>query len=117
MVIFAASFFVSCLLHSTRLSVFELSVIIPQETFSAATLDSEELDNDRNFLKRLSTEATMDYSSSKANPASFTLFLGPNSYPLLSGLDDEISPDQDLHMTKLIPLGWSLFRWINTLIV
>lgn len=96
---------------------FFSAVIIPQETFSAATLDSEELDNDRNFLKRLSTEATMDYSSSKANPASFTLFLGPNSYPLLSGLDDEISPDQDLHMTKLIPLGWSLFRWINTLIV
>ena len=27
------------------------------------------------------------------------------------------APDEDLHLTKLIPLGWSLFRWINTLIV
>lgn len=59
----------------------------------------------------------MDYSSTEANPASFTLFLGPNSYPLLSDLQNSIAPDEDLHLTKLIPLGWSLFRWINTLIV
>ena len=59
----------------------------------------------------------MDYSSTHAMPAAFTIFIGPNSYPLLSDLEENITPDENLHLTKLIPLGWSLFRWINTLIV
>ena len=65
----------------------------------------------------MTTNAEMDYSSTHAMPASFTIFIGPNSYPLLSDLEENITPDENLHLTKLIPLGWSLFRWINTLIV
>lgn len=95
---------------------FFSAVLVPATTFSSAILDSEKLDNN-DYLKSLSTEATMDYSSTHANPASFTWFLGPNSYPLLSDLQDQITPEENLHLTKLIPLGWTLFRWINTLIV
>lgn len=96
---------------------FFSSVIIPDENFAAANISSQELKDNKNELKLLTTEATLDYSSTLATPASFTLFLGPNSYPLLSDLQDEIDPDTDLHLTKLIPLGWSLFRWINTWII
>ena len=96
---------------------FFSAVIVPTTTFATADLDTEELEGNKDYIKRLSTHATMDYSSTEANPASFTLFLGPNSYPLLSDLQNSIAPDEDLHLTKLIPLGWSLFRWINTLIV
>jgi len=46
-----------------------------------------------------------------------TLFLGPNLYPLLSDLDHQVKTDEDLSLTRLIPLGWSLFRWINTGVV
>ena len=70
------------------------------------------------YLKSLQAEAVVtDYDWNAANPASFHLFIGPNLYPLLSDLDDSISPDEDLNLTKLIPLGWSIFRWINTLVV
>ena len=96
---------------------FFSAVIIPDTYFTSAQLDSDVLDRDPNYLKKFNTTATMEYSSSLANPASFTIYLGPNSYPLLSDLQDEIAPGQNLHLTNLIPLGWALFRWINTIIV
>ncbi len=38
----------------------------------------------------------------------------PTSIRCSPDLDDTLYPDEDLHLTKLIPLGWSIFRWINT---
>jgi len=96
---------------------FFSAVMMARTNFSAATLDSRVLENDPDFIKQLSTQATLEYSAQAANPVSFTIFMGPNSYPLMSDIQNEIFPDEDMHLTKLIPLGWSLFRWINTLIV
>ena len=96
---------------------FFSTVLMAKDNFSAATLDSKMLDEDPNFLKEMTVDATLEYSAKAANPASFVLYMGPNSYPLLDDLQTTIFPDQDMHLTKLIPLGWSLFRWINTLIV
>lgn len=68
----------------------------------------------KKYLKDLTATSSLDYSSADANPATFHLFLGPNLYPLLSSYDSKISPNEDLKLTNLIPLGWSFFRWINT---
>lgn len=68
----------------------------------------------KGFMKELWAESQLEYSSTNPNPASFHLFFGPNEYKLLASYDDIISPDEDLKLTKMIPLGWSLFRWINT---
>lgn len=96
---------------------FFSTLFIPETNFTGANFTSTPLKDNDAYLKHFTTQAEMDYSSSHANPASFTIFIGPNLYPLLSQLQDEITPEEDLHLTKLIPLGWSLFRWINTLIV
>lgn len=96
---------------------FFSTIFIPQTNFTGANLTSTPLKDDAKYLKRMTTEAEMAYSSTQKYPAAFTIFIGPNSYPLLSDLEDTITPDENLHLTKLIPLGWSLFRWINTLIV
>lgn len=96
---------------------FFSTVLIPQSYFSSAKLSSEVLKDDPNYLKYLTAETTFDYSPSRANPLSFTWFVGPNYYPMLSDLSETIAPEEDLHLTRLVPLGWSLFRWINTLIV
>ncbi len=96
---------------------FFSSVIVAAGTFSSANLDSKTLKDDPQCLKDLTTHATLDYSPTLEHPVTFTLFLGPNSYPLLSDLQETIAPDTDLHLTKLIPLGWALFRWINTWII
>ena len=96
---------------------FFSALLVPVTNFTTCTFDSEVLENNPNFIKNLSTEASIDYSINHANPLSFIFFFGPNSYPLLSDLQKEILPDEDLHLTKLIPLGWPIFRWINTLII
>lgn len=96
---------------------FFSTIIIPRDNFQSTVVDSEVLKNNLTSLKKFSLEASMDYSSTLANPVSMTIFIGPNSYPLLDNLSDKISPEMNLHLTKLIPLGWSLFRWVNTLIV
>ena len=96
---------------------FFSSVIVAAGNFASAELDSKVLKDNPSSLKDLTTHATLDYSPSLEQPVTFTLFLGPNSYPLLSDLQESIAPDTDLHLTKLILLGWALFRWINTWIV
>lgn len=96
---------------------FFSSVMIPTTSFTAAELSSTIINDDPRFLKQMDAQATMDYSSAATNPATIDIFLGPNLYPLLSSLDEQVSPDEDLELTHLIPLGWSLFRWINTLII
>lgn len=96
---------------------FFSSVMIADKNFNTADFQSEVLKGD-DYLKSLSAEAIVnDYDWNAENPASFSLFIGPNLYPLLSHLDDTVSAGEDLHLTKLIPLGWSIFRWINTGIV
>ncbi|MCM1520912.1 MAG: membrane protein insertase YidC [Lachnoclostridium sp.] len=96
---------------------FFSSVLMARTCFSSADLTSQELENDPLFIKQLSSEMTMEYSPALANPASFTFYLGPNLYPLLDEIQTRIYPEEDMHLTKLIPLGWPIFRWINTLII
>lgn len=96
---------------------FFSTVAVPRSYFASATLKSTVLKDDPRYLKEMSTEATFDYSPEQANPISFTWFAGPNYYPMLSDLSESIAPDEDLELTRLVPLGWTLFRWINTCIV
>ena len=96
---------------------FFSSILVARDQFTTADLSSTVIEKDPFKLKGMSTEATFDYSLASAEPAHFIWFFGPNSYPLLSDLQDEIIEGEDLNFTKVIPLGWSLFRWINTLVV
>ena len=70
----------------------------------------------KNYMKDLSVSSQLDYSSSNPKPAAFTFFFGPNEYKLLDKYS-EVANDEDLELTRLIPLGWSMFRWINTIII
>ena len=98
---------------------FFSSVIIARDNFTGAKFNSVDLKETSQtaFLKDMTADMAIEYSSANANPASFDIFLGPNLYPLLSDYDDQLNADEDLELTKLIPLGWALFRWINTLII
>lgn len=96
---------------------FFSSVMIAQNNFNSADFKSTVLDGS-DYLKNLQTEAKVsDYDWNKPVAAEFSLYLGPNLYPLLSSLDDKIDAGEDLKLTRMIPLGWSIFRWINTGII
>lgn len=95
---------------------FFSSVIIARNHFSGADLKSTVLKSDE-YLKDMTMSATLPYTVADGAVAAFDFYFGPNDYPLLSKLDKQISPDEDLDLTRLIPLGWGLFRYINTWIV
>ena len=96
---------------------FFSSVIIARNSFSSAELASKDLKT-ADFLKDMNMTATVPYTVADGTAASFDFYFGPNDYPLLSSLDEKLGyDDEGLSLTRLIPLGWTLFRWINTIIV
>lgn len=96
---------------------FFSSVIIPRDCFSSATVSSVVL-KDPDYLKDMRMSATVPYTIADGRVASFDFYFGPNDYPILSHLDDTLGyDDEGLSLTRLIPLGWGIFRWINTLII
>ncbi len=97
---------------------FFSSVIVPDKTFKRATLDTKDIGDQIGFLKILDvTDATLAYTTKEETPVKFDMIFTPNLYPLLSSYDEQVSTDEDLELTRLIPLGWGLFRWINTYLV
>ncbi len=104
---------------STKNQFFS-AALIADSLFSGAQFTSKEFEKGtadyQSYLKDLNIRSTIPYASDKANPASFYFYLGPNRYATLSDMD-AFSPKEDLKLTKLIPLGWKLFRWINTGII
>ena len=95
---------------------FFSTVLIADSTMSSAKMVSVDLkdkpEGDK-YLKDVSIHTMIPYSSDKEMPASFYFYMGPNRYHMLSAYD-KYSPKEDLKLTHLIPLGWKLFRWINT---
>lgn len=104
---------------STKNQFFS-AVLIADKYFTGAQMSSTAIDKDSpdydKYLKDLSVTSTIDYSSLNPKPASFYFYLGPNKYDVLSSYD-KYSPNEDLKLTNLIPLGWKWLRWINTGII
>ena len=96
---------------------FFSTVLIADSVFSTAKMTSVSIDNNspdyESYTKDVKIHTMIPYSSDKPTAASFYFFLGPNRYHLLSSYD-KFSPKEDLKLTRLIPLGWWLFRVINT---
>ncbi|MBR1544259.1 MAG: membrane protein insertase YidC [Muribaculaceae bacterium] len=101
---------------STKNQFFS-AALIADSYFVGGQMQSDEISKDSpeyaDYLKTMSITSQLEYSSENPNPASFHFYLGPNKYHVLSSYD-KYSPDEDLKLTHLIPLGWKLFRWINT---
>ena len=96
---------------------FFSAVLMARTNFAAANLNSRILKDDPDYIKQMDIALTLDYSAQLANPASFVMYLGPNSYPVMKEVEKNVFPGEDMNLTKLIPLGWPIFRWINTLII
>lgn len=97
---------------------FFSTAFLAKTYFNRADLKSKVLNkSEAEYLKDMEAVTTVDYNPTNPVPASFDILIGPNLYPMLDDIDDKLYPGDDMHLTKLIPLGWTLFRWINTWIV
>ena len=98
---------------------FFSTVLISDSIMSTAKMTSSDTKDTQyyeDYLKDINVHTMIPYSSDQAAPASFYFYMGPNRYHMLSSYD-KYSPKEDLKLTHLIPLGWKLFRWINTGII
>lgn len=95
---------------------FFSSVIIAKDYFSTADLRSNVL-SQADWLKDMDMAAQLPYSVADGTAAEFSFYFGPNDYPLLSSLEDKVYEGEDLDLTRLVPLGWGIFRWVNQIIV
>lgn len=100
---------------------FFSAVLVSHDSFVGAEMSSAPIEKETadyaTYLKTMSLSTQLDYNSSNTAPASFDFLFVPNKYSLLSDYDDIVNAGEDLKLTKMIPLGWAIFRWINTGII
>ncbi|NDW09873.1 membrane protein insertase YidC [Dysgonomonas sp. 520] len=95
---------------------FFAAVIISENSFQTSVLDSRIHEKDSTYLKTY--EATLYAPVSLENngvlKTGYSIYAGPLQYNLLKSYDDGIDKKVDqLDLDKLVPLGWTLFRWVN----
>ena len=96
---------------------FFTTAFIADNNFGEAFLVSESLDKDPVYLKKFHSEAVIDYTPANNEVGRFTIFMGPNDYKLFRSYDKDADKADRLDLDRVIPLGWPLFRWINTLVI
>ena len=102
---------------------FFAPILIADEQIEVAVLDSKVLqtNEDSEYLKAfdatLFVPAEVDINAGTMH-AGFTYYMGPMSFSLLKNYDSHIDDaSKQLDLDKLVPLGWTLFRWINQYVV
>jgi YidC/Oxa1 family membrane protein insertase len=96
---------------------FFSSVLIARESFEASRLDSKYYQNDEGYLKDYSATTAVAFDPKSENPVVLNFYFGPNDYNLLRSYDKAKFEGQNLQLEKLVPLGWSFFRYVNKWII
>ncbi len=92
------------------------SVLIANESFEGTKLTSKPFSNDK-YIKEYSAAVTIPFDLTGKESSTFHYYFGPNDYQLLKKYDKNQFKGQDLQLEKLVPLGWSLFRYVNKWII
>ena len=92
---------------------FFSTIMIAKNDFTQAQFESTLEEENSSFLKRYRTNANIFFDATGAQPSEFSIFLGPNQFDILSSYDDNLPKSEKLDLEQIIPLGWSLFRFIT----
>lgn len=99
-------------------------IAFKQQYFSAFLISKSGLEADAklkskvsssdSIVKNLSAEVFFDYNMEKEKVFNMNFFFGPNQFYTLKNAKVGI---ENHEMQRIIPLGWSLFGWINRFVV
>ncbi len=93
---------------------FFSTILIADDYFSSAEMEYTKDKTFDKYLKHL--ESTISIPFENGNPKyAFNYYIGPNDFDILKKIKGP--EDQDLNLKRLIPLGWSVFRWVNLYII
>lgn len=99
-VAFKNQFFSAVLISKNDIAANSLMTSIPQEKGSG-------------YLKHYQAKMKTFFDPTGAQPTEFEMFIGPNDFRLLQGIEKESAFGKDLELQQLVYLGWPLFRIIN----
>lgn len=86
---------------------FFSSILIAKSPFTGATLTSNPYpETDKENLRDAEAKLGVPFDFNQSSKAEFNFFFGPNYFYTFNQY-------KDLELTKLIPLGWGIFGWIN----
>ncbi|MDR2496311.1 MAG: membrane protein insertase YidC [Tannerellaceae bacterium] len=92
---------------------FFSSILVSNEGgFEATTFDSQPLKAE-GYLKYFITQTSVPFDVQGEQPTDMQFYFVPNQYKLLKAYDKDLPADEQLDLKKLVPLGYSLFRWMN----
>ena len=89
---------------------FFSSVFIAPQNVSSANMAFDTAAPGSELLKSFSVQMAVPYSA-QVEGYDFAFYFGPNKYAILKKVTD--NNGADLHMERLIPLGWGIFGWGN----
>ncbi|WP_302432065.1 membrane protein insertase YidC [uncultured Alistipes sp.] len=89
---------------------FFSSVFIAPENVSYADLGFSTAHPGSGYVKDFTARMTLPYTP-QTEGYDFAFYFGPNKYSILKKVS--LSEGDDLHMERLIPLGWGIFGWVN----
>ena len=92
------------------------TVLIANDSFESSNLETKIYKYGK-YTKELSSNSVVPFNPRENEPVSFVFYFGPNKYKLLKSYDETKFEGLNLQLEKLVPLGWSLFRFVNQWVI
>jgi YidC/Oxa1 family membrane protein insertase len=93
---------------------FFSSILVADKSFTSTTLESTfDPNSDSRYISDCKAKMNISYDPKNTEPTGFRFYFVPNKYSLLRSYDKGIDSEKKLRLTKLVPLGWGIFGWVN----
>ncbi len=79
-------------------------------SFDAPVVETFTDKNQERYVKNMTASVSLPLENKPEQDIRLRFYFGPNHYQTLKQIDD-------LHLEKLIPLGWGIFGWVNRYLV
>jgi len=89
--------------------VFFNTALINKQQFIDGTVNLNYKKEDISYNKDMSAKLVLPYNNQSEINYPLEWYIGPNKYSYLNAMDNE--------MQLIMPLGWGIFRWINSYII
>ena len=90
---------------------FFSSVLIAKTSMLNANVEHENFEEFSAYLKKVNANIGLPFDGTPNEKVEFAFYYGPNKYDILKNI--QVNENEDLNLTKMIPLGWGIFGWIN----
>lgn len=89
------------------------SVLIAENNFEKATLESKMEQKGSGYMKSYSADMLASFDPTGTKPSNFQFYFGPNHFKTLLDSNDLCLNSNDPELEDLVYLGWPIIRWIN----